>query len=406
MADDQHSTQNANGPLAGNLVLDHTTALAGPYCAQLLGDLGAEVIKIERPGQGDQSRGWGPPFVGGESAYFMGTNRNKRSLTLNLGTAEGRQILRRLLERADVLIHNVPRESSRQKLGLDEATCLAINPNLIWASISGFGNTGPYAGQPGYDVTVQGMSGTMAATGEPGSGPMRFPTPISDITTGMYTALAIVSALFARIHTGQGQAIDNALLDSQVTWLANLASSYLIAGEPVKKLGNTHPNIAPYQPFPTADDWIIIGAGSERHWQRLIELLELPELGRDPRFATNADRLRHREALIPLLTERLRQRPAAEWLAQLEAAGIPNGVINTAEDALNNEQLIARGMIIEFEHPAAGHIRTLGNPMKLSHSPITYRRPAPVLGQHTSEILAELGYEREEIERLRQAEAV
>ncbi len=395
-----------NGPLTGILVIDHTTALAGPYCTQVLGDLGAEVIKLERPGVGDQARGWGPPFVGGESAYFMGTNRNKRSLTLDPSLAAGREILQQLLQRADVLVHNIPRQSSQKKLGLDQATCLSINPGLIWASISGFGNSGPYAGQPGYDVTIQGMSGTMYMTGEPDSGPIRFPTPISDITTGLYTALAIVSALFVRHQTGQGQAIDNALFDCQVTWLANLASSYLIAGEIPKKLGNTHPNIVPYQPFPTADGWIIIGAGSEQLWHRLIELLGLPELGDDPRFATNANRLAHRDELIPLLSERLRQHPTVEWQAQLKAAGIPNGVINTPTDALNNEQLLARGMIIEFDHPTAGHHRSMGNPMQFSHTPITYRRPAPLLGEHTTEILRELGYSNEEIERLKEGAVV
>jgi crotonobetainyl-CoA:carnitine CoA-transferase CaiB-like acyl-CoA transferase len=402
----RQSSPPTNGPLTDILVIDHTTALAGPYCTQVLGDLGAEVIKVERPGTGDQARGWGPPFIGGESAYFMGTNRNKRSLTLDLSQAAGREILQQLFQQADVLVHNIPRQSSRKKLGLDQETCLSINPGLIWASITGFGNSGPYAEQPGYDVTIQGMSGTMYMTGEPDSGPTRFPTPISDITTGLYTALAIVSALFVRHQTGQGQVIDNALFDCQVTWLANLASGYLMASETPKKLGNAHPNIVPYQPFPTADGWIIIGAGSERHWQRLIELLELPELGDDPRFATNADRLAHRDELIPLLSERLRQHPTAEWQAQLKTAGIPNGVINTPADALNNEQLLARGMIVEFDHPAAGHIRSVGNPIQLSHTPITYRRPAPLLGEHTTEILGKLGYSNEEIERLKQEKVV
>ncbi len=413
MANNQLPTVPA-GPLAGILVLDHTTALAGPYCTQLLGDLGADVIKIERPGEGDQARGWGPPFVGGESAYFLGTNRNKRGMTLDLSQPAGREVLRRLLERADVLVHNVPRESSRQKLGLDEATCHAINRRLIWASITGFGNTGPYAGRGGYDAMIQGMGGTMAITGEPGSGPTRFPTAIADITTGIYTALAIIAALFAREHTGEGQAlrqgsgqaIDTALFDSQVTWLANIASNYLASGEPVKKLGNAHPNIAPYEPFPTADGWIIVAAGNERLWARLVELLEWPELGDDPRFATNADRLVHRAELVSLLTERFRRRPTGEWLAMLEEARIPAGPINTPEQTLQDEHLLARGMIVELEHPAAGLVRSLGNPMNLSGTPVTYRRPAPMLGEHTGEVLAELGYRVDEIEQLQGAGVV
>jgi crotonobetainyl-CoA:carnitine CoA-transferase CaiB-like acyl-CoA transferase len=400
MSNNQLPTVGA-GPLAGILVLDHTTALAGPYCTQLLGDLGADVIKIERPGEGDQARGWGPPFVGGESAYFLGTNRNKRGMTLDLSQPAGREVLRRLLERADVLVHNVPRESSRQKLGLDEATCRAINRRLIWASITGFGNTGPYAERGGYDAMIQGMGGTMYLTGEPDSGPARFPTAIADITTGMYTALAILSALLAREHTGEGQAIDTALFDSQVTWLANIASNYLASGEPAKKLGNAHPNIVPYEPFPTADGWIIVAAGNESLWGRLVELLEWPELGDDPRFATNADRLVHRDELIPLLAKRFRQRPAREWLDRLEKARIPAGPINTPEETLQDEHLLARGMIVELQHPAAGLVRSLGNPMKLSGTPVTYRRPAPMLGEHTEEILAELGYGAREIEHLR-----
>ena len=382
------------------MVIDHTTALSGPYCTQLLGDLGADVIKIERPGTGDQSRGWGPPFVGGQSAYFLGTNRNKRGITLDLTNEQGREVLKRMLERADVLVNNVPREPTRQKLGLDQAGCHDINPKLIWACISGFGNTGPYAGRSGYDVIAQGMSGTMYITGEPDDGPIRFPTPISDITAGMYTALAIVSALFVRERTGQGQAIDSALLDSQVTWLANLASTHLIAGDPLKKLGNMHPTIVPYQPFPTADRWIIVGAGSERLWARLIDLLEWPELGEDVRFTTNADRLAHRDELVAALAERFRQRPSSEWLEKLEAAAIPAGPIYTPEDALSNEHLLARGMVIELEHPDIGKFRSLGNPMRFSGTPVSYRLPPPRLGEHTVDILSELEFDKDAIDQL------
>ncbi len=391
------------GPLNGIKVIEHTTALAGPYCAQLLGDLGADVIKIERPDGGDQARGWGPPFVGKESAYFLGTNRNKRGLTLDLGKEEGRQILHQLIKKSDVLIHNIPRETTRQKLGLDEATCRTLNPKLIWACISGFGNTGPYAERPGYDIIAQGMSGTMHITGEPGSEPTRFPTPIADLTAGIYTALAIVSALFAREKTGQGQGIDTALLDSQVTWLSNLASNYLAAGELAKKLGNAHPSIVPYQPFPTKDDWIIVAVGSERLWKSLVEILEWPELGDDPRFAANKDRLAHRDELVPMLAKCFRQKSSQQWLENLAAAGIPAGPILSPEAALDDAQLLARGMIVELEHAAIGVYRTLGNPIHLSGTPVSYRRPAPMLGEHNEEILGELGYPPNEIKRLRNA---
>jgi len=396
MTTESNGQEASKGALDGLLVLDHTTALAGPYGAQLLGDLGAEVIKIERPGSGDQSRGWGPPFINGESAYFLGTNRNKRSLTLDLATEGGREIMHKLIQRADVLIHNVPKERSRQKLGLDYTTCQTLNPRLIWATISGFGNSGPYAERPGYDVIMQAMSGTMYQTGEPDSPPTRFPTPMADITTGMYTALAAVTALYARERTGVGQAIDNALFDSQVTWLANVGSSHLITGESQPKKGNAHPTIATYQPFQTEDGWIIIGAGSERLWQQLIQLLGAPELGEDERFTTNADRLAHIDLLIPMMNGYTRQRTTAEWRTILVEGEIPNGVINTPDQALQDEHLIARGMLVELEHPAVGAYRTIGNPMNLQGTPITYRRPAPILGEHSAEILAELGYTDEQ----------
>jgi crotonobetainyl-CoA:carnitine CoA-transferase CaiB-like acyl-CoA transferase len=389
------------GPLAGIKIIEHTTALAGPYCAQLLGDLGAEVIKIERPEGGDQARGWGPPFVGKESAYFLGTNRNKRGLTLDLSKDAGRRILHQLIAQSDVLLHNIPRAITRQKLGLDEKSCRNLNPKLIWASISGFGNTGPYAERPGYDIIAQGMSGTMYITGAPGSEPTRFPTPIADLTAGIYTALAIVSALFAREKTGQGQNIDTALLDSHVTWLSNLASNYLAAGEPAKKLGNAHPSIVPYQPFPTTDDWIIVAVGSERLWKSLVEILEMPELSRDPRFTTNKDRLAHREELVTMLAECFRQKSSREWLEKLAAADIPAGPILSPEAALDDAQLLARGMIVELEHPAIGVYRTLGNPIHLSGTPVSYRRPAPMLGEHNEEILDELGFSPVEVVGLR-----
>jgi len=392
--------QQDSGPLAGIRVIDHTTALAGPYCTQLLGDLGADVLKIERPDGGDMSRGWGPPFVGTESAYFLGTNRNKRGLTLNLGTPKGREILARLLFSADVLVQNIPKKKSRRKLGLDQEACLAANPRLIWASISGFGNTGPLAERAGYDILGQAMSGTMYITGEESDPPIRFPTPIADLTAGIYAALAIVSALVARQRTGAGQAIDMALLDAQTTWLSNLASNFLTAGVPAQKMGNAHPSIVPYQPFPTADDWIIVAVGSDRLWHAFVDAIDLPALGNEKKFATNPDRLAHRRELLPILFEQFQKYGADAWLARLENANIPCSKILKPEETLTHEHLIARGMVVELQHPQLGLLKMLGNPMRLSGTPVSYRRPAPLLGEHNLEVLAELGCEEDEIEEL------
>ena len=388
------------GPLTGIKVIDHTTALAGPYCTQILGDLGADVIKIERPDGGDMSRGWGPPFIGSESAYFLGTNRNKRGMTLNLASTEGKEVFSRLLKRVDVLVHNIPKESSRQKLSLDSESCSTQNPRLIWACISGFGNTGPMAQRAGYDILAQAMSGTMYVTGEKEHPPIRFPTPIADLTAGVYTALAIVSALFARERTGQGQSIDTALLDSQVTWLSNLASNFLAAGVEPAKLGNAHPSIVPYQPFPTADDWIIVAVGSERLWQNFVNAIEIPDLTQNENFSTNSKRLENRDELVSLLSEKFQQKKSQEWLKKFEGLGIPAGPILSVPDSLTHEHLLARGMVVDLEHPVLGMYKALGSPINLSNTPVTYRLPAPMLGEHNQEVLAELGYSAEEIDKL------
>ncbi|MDH7485443.1 MAG: CaiB/BaiF CoA-transferase family protein [Anaerolineae bacterium] len=388
--------------LEGITVIDFTQALAGPYCTMLLGDLGAEVIKVERPGEGDQSRGWGPPFLAGESAYFLGCNRNKRSLTLNVASEEGQRIMHRLLEQADVFVNNLPRHSSLEKYGLDAATWQQRNPRLIHCSITGFGRSGPYADRSGYDVLAQAMSGTMALTGEPEGEPMRFPTAIADITAGIYALIGILGALLVRKRTGQGQTLDVALLDSQITWLSYVAANYFATGERPPRLGNLHPTIVPYQPFRARDKFFIVGVGTERLWQRFCQVLGIEEtVMSDARFASNTERLAHREELVALLQPIFLQEDAEHWLEVLTAADIPCGPINHVDEALSDPQVLARRMIVELEHPLCGLVKSLGCPIVLSATPVSYRRPPPLLGQHTAEILADLGYSAADVARLR-----
>jgi len=389
--------------LQGILVIDLTQALAGPYCTQLLADFGAEVIKIERPGSGDQSRGWGPPFLAGESSYFLGTNRNKQSLTLDLKKEEAREILDRLIHRADVLVHNTPRRSTQETLGIDAARVRGLNGRIIWAAISGFGMTGPEAEKPGYDVIAQAMSGTMALTGPPEGGPSRFPSPMADITTGMYTAMGILAALYERERSGKGQEIDVALFDAQTTWLSNIASAYLATGIPPARRGNIHPNIAPYQPFRAADGWFILAAGTEALWEKTLSVLgdAGATIGADARFGTNADRVAHRQELESLLEGEFAGAPVATWIERFEQAGVPCGPILTPEAALDHPHIRAREMVVEMEHPAAGTVRALGNPIKLNRTPATIRSAAPLLGADTEEILRNIGFSDSEIETFR-----
>ena len=386
---------SSNGPLRHLRVVEMTEALAGPYCSMLLGDMGADVIKIERPGRGDQARGWGPPFVQGESAYFLSVNRNKRSLELNIKDPNSQTVLLRLLKTADVFITNVPRMTSLKRAGIDPESLRDQNPRLVYAAISGYGHTGPKAGRGGYDIIAQGEAGLMAITGDTTTSPMRFPTPMADITAGIYTLIGILAALYTRdAHangTGRGQFVDVSLVDSQTTWLANLAGSYFTTGECPQPLGNIHPTVTPYQPLRARDKMLIIAAGTEKLWAQFCEALGIDRsVMTDPRFATNADRNRNREALIPIIESRLATADAADWVERLIERGIPAGPINLPDETLDDEQIRARGMIVELEHPLLGVVKSLGNPIHMSDSGPSYRRYPPRLGEHNEEIRAEL----------------
>jgi crotonobetainyl-CoA:carnitine CoA-transferase CaiB-like acyl-CoA transferase len=386
-------------------VVELSEALAGPYCAMLLGDFGADVIKIERPGVGDQSRGWGPPFVGSESAYFLGTNRNKRSVALNYDHPQGLEALRKLIAAADIFICNQPSLASLQKRGLDAKTLSAQHPRLIYCSITGYGFTGPKAGRPGYDILAQAEAGVMSFTGEPDGGPMRYPIAIADMTCGMYSTMGILAALYAREKTGRGQILDMALLDSQLTWLANVGSSYLNANASPKRWGNAHPNIVPYEVFGGADGHsFVIGVGTEAIWKKFVRLMGIENgIGQDEDFRTNALRTKNRAKLIPLLQELFDGHAASAWLEQFAAAEIPAAPINTVEEAVNDAQTLARNMIVQLEHPALGMARSIGNPIKFSETPVSYRLPPPLLGEHTREVLRGLGYSEEEVRAMSSA---
>lgn len=383
--------------LSGIQVVDLTEALAGPVCGMLLGDLGAEVIKVERPGIGDQARGYGPPFVAGESAYFMSLNRNKRSLTLDLTTSPGQEIMGRLLARADVFLLNMPRQASWKKFGFDYETVSDKNPGIIYAAISGYGHTGPRAGAPGYDVIAQAESGTMSLTGDPGDAPMRFPTPMADMTTGLYATIGILAALQARAKTGKGQLLDLSLLESQVSWLTNLTPAFLLTGNPPTRIGNAHPMLVPYRLYQARDRAFNIGVGSEALWKRFCIATELEGLMDDPRFQANSDRVRNREELEPILDALFIQRDADEWLEKFRAARIPCGAVNSLPEILADEHFLARNGLVEMEHPTAGMIQMLSNPIHFSETPPVYDRYPPLMGEHTEEILMELGYSEEEI---------
>jgi crotonobetainyl-CoA:carnitine CoA-transferase CaiB-like acyl-CoA transferase len=386
--------------LDGIRVVELSEALAGPYCAMLLGDLGADVIKVERNAGGDQSRSWGPPFVGTESAYYLATNRNKRSITLNYDHPLGNEILQRLLATADVFICNQPSISSLQRRGIDPQTLMARHPRLIYCGISGYGFTGPSAERPGYDILAQAEAGVMSFTGDPDAGPMRFPIAIADMTTGIYSAMGILGALFARERSGRGDYLDMALFDSQLTWLANVGSNYLNAGVSPARWGNAHPSIVPYQLFHGSDArYFVVGIGTQEQWLRLVKLLGVEELGTDAKFESNPARIKNRDQLIPLLQARFVTESSANWLAKMRTADIPAAAIQTVGEALNDPQTKARGLVVEIEHPTLQYARSIANPIRYRENPVVYRLPPPLLGEHTRAILNQLHYSESEVER-------
>ncbi|MBF0334903.1 MAG: CoA transferase [Alphaproteobacteria bacterium] len=393
------------GALDGLRVLDLSRILAGPSCTQILGDLGADVIKIERPGAGDDTRKWGPPYLAdsGESAYYLSANRNKRSVTIDIARPEGQTLLRRLLAGCDVLIENFKvGDLARHGLGYEH---LAPDfPRLVYCSITGFGQTGPYAQRAGYDFLAQGMGGMMSLTGEPSGDPVKVGIGNADLLTGMYAAVSILAALRHRDRTGQGQRIDLALLDAQLAWMTAEAENFLISGQAPKRRGNAHPNIVPYEVFPAADGWLILAVGNDAQFRRFCQFAECPELAEDQRFATNSARVVHREDLIPRLRAILGRQSRHHWLNGLEALGVPAGPVNTVPEAFADPQIQARGMRIEMPHPlAAEPVPLVASPIKMSDTPPEYRRAPPVLGQHTDEVLDEFGLAPAEIAALRAA---
>ncbi len=400
------------GALSGVTVLDLSRVLAGPWCTQTLADLGADVIKVERPDSGDDTRAWGPPYLktsGGEdsseAAYFLGANRNKRSITVDIAHPEGQALIRRLVLQTDVLVENF-KVGDLARYGLDAQALLALKPGLVVCSITGFGQTGPYRDRAGYDYAIQGMGGLMSVTGErddlPGGGPQKVGVAVADLFTGLYSTVAILAALRHRDLTGQGQVIDMALLDTQVAMLANLGSNYLCTGKAPGRMGNAHANIVPYQVFESSDGHLILAVGNDKQFAKFCEIAGHPAWATDPRFLRNADRVRHRAELVPLIADVLRRQPRQHWLSQLEAAKVPCGAINNLDEVFADPQVQARGMTVPMAHPLSDQLQVVANPIKLSATPVQYRRPPPLLGQHTEELLGEAGLSPAEVQSLRE----
>ncbi len=387
------------GALDGVRVLDMSRHLAGPYCGMTLGDLGAEVVKVERPGTGDETRQWGPPFLSGESAYYLCCNRNKKSLTLNLKDERGVAVARELARNSDVLIENF-RIGRLDEIGLGYTDLKAMNPRLVYCSISGFGHTGPDRKLPGYDFLIQGRGGFMSITGERDGVPMKVGVAIVDVATALFACNAILAALFARERTGGGQHLDMALLDSQIALLANVGSNYLCSGQAPGRWGNAHASIVPYQAFQAADDYLVLAIGNDGQWQRFCEVAGVSEWAADARFASNPQRVAHREALIPMLEDLFRQKRVEEWLELCAGADVPAGPVNTLDRVFADPQALSRGMLVEMER--AETVRLAGTPLNLSETPVQMRLPPPLLGEHTDEILSRvLKMDERAIEELR-----
>ncbi len=399
-------------PLTGIRVLDMSRILAGPWCGQLLADLGAEVIKVERPGKGDDTRGWGPPFLKDregsdttESAYYLCANRGKQSVTLDIAKPEGQAIARELAQHADILLENY-KVGDLKRYGLDYDTLSKLNPRLVYCSITGFGQDGPMKDRAGYDFMVQGMGGMMSITGErddlPGGGPQKAGVAIADLMTGMYSTVAILAAIEERHRSGRGQYIDMALLDTQVAWLANQNSNYLVGGEVPRRMGNAHPNVVPYQTFPTKDGSVIIAVGNDSQFKRFCEAAGIAATGNDPRFASNALRIANREACVAAITPAMTLKTTAEWIAALEPLGVPCGPVHRLDEVFANPQIRHRGLKVDVPHPLSGTVPLVANPIKYSRTPLDYENPPPLLSQHTGDVLRRLlGKTDAEIETLR-----
>jgi crotonobetainyl-CoA:carnitine CoA-transferase CaiB-like acyl-CoA transferase len=400
------------GALSHIRVLDLTRVLAGPWASQLLADLGAEVIKIERPGSGDDTRAWGPPYLKDrdgndtrESAYFLSANRGKKSVTLDISTPEGQQIVRKLAEDSDVFIENY-KVGDMARYGLSYDDLKKLNPRLVYCSVTGFGQDGPMSACAGYDFIIQGMGGLMSITGErddlPGGGPQKLGVAFSDLMTGMYSSVAILAALENRHKTGEGQYIDMALLDVQVASMANMNMNYLVNGVVPKRQGNAHANIVPYQVFRSSDGHLVLAVGNDRQFAKFCDIAGCPELAKDERFATNANRVRNRQILVPMLEEVLLQRTTAQWVAPLEAAGVPSGPINNIAQTFEHPQVKHRKMKVDLPHPQSGTVPSVANPIKFSATPVTYGSAPPLLGQHTQDVLSKLaGVPEAELSALR-----